>query len=91
MKNMTQKILEYTAIFEPAEEGGYIARVPAIPGCITEGDSFEETSKNIKDAVIGCLDVLKEEDQEIPQEKPETVITKISITNPIYRFKNGFV
>jgi hypothetical protein len=33
---------EYTVIFEPAEEGGYVVTVPALPGLHTEGDTFEE-------------------------------------------------
>lgn len=57
MKNLTKKILEYTAIFEPAEEGGYVVSVPAIPGCATQGETFEEAAVNIKDAIQGCLAV----------------------------------
>lgn len=82
MKNLTKKILEYTAIFEPAEEGGYVVSVPAIPGCVTQGETFEEAVTNIKDAMQGCLAVLKEEGEDIPQEKSDIVITKISIANP---------
>jgi len=42
-------------------EGGYSAEVPAIPGCITEGDSFEELLQNLYDAVEGCLAVAAED------------------------------
>lgn len=49
------KILRYTAIFEPAEEGGYTVIVPALPGCITEGDTFEEAMRMAKDAINGYL------------------------------------
>ena len=45
------------AIIHPAEEGGYWAEVPTIPGCITEGDSIEEVIANLKDAIEGWLDV----------------------------------
>jgi predicted RNase H-like HicB family nuclease len=45
------------AIIHPAEEGGYWAEVPALPGCITEGDSIEEVMANLKDAIEGWLDV----------------------------------
>ena len=45
------------AIIHPAEEGGYWAEVPALPGCITEGDSMEEVMANLKDAIKGWLDV----------------------------------
>ena len=82
-KNLKQKILEYTAIFEPAEEGGYVVSVPALPGCSTQGNTFEEAVVNIKDAVEGYLAVLKEEGEEIPQPQSDVVITKISIANPI--------
>ena len=40
-----------------AEEGGYWAEVPAIPGCATQGDTFEELLQNIYEAVEGCLQV----------------------------------
>ncbi len=45
------------AIIHPAEEGGYWAEVPALPGCINEGDSMEEVMANLKDAIEGWLDV----------------------------------
>ena len=40
-----------------AEEGGFWAEVPAIPGCATQGDSFEELLTNLYDAIEGCLSV----------------------------------
>ena len=40
-----------------AEEGGYWAEVPSIPGCATEADTFEEPLKNLYEAVEGCLSV----------------------------------
>jgi len=39
------------AVFEPAEEGGFTVYVPLLPGCISEGDTFEEAVENIKEAV----------------------------------------
>ncbi len=44
-------------IVHEAEEGGYWAEVPSIPGCATEGDTFEELLSNIYEAVEGCLSV----------------------------------
>lgn len=38
-------------VLEPAEEGGYTVYVPSLPGCISEGDTFDEAAKNIKDAI----------------------------------------
>lgn len=79
MSKVTKNILEYTVVFEPAEEGGYIASVPAIPGCRTEGDTFEKTVTNVKDAIKGCVEVLKEEGLEVPTEMPEVVISKVAV------------
>lgn len=49
--------MKLKVIVHEAEEGGYWAEVPAIPGCATQGDTFEELLKNIYDAVEGCLSV----------------------------------
>jgi predicted RNase H-like HicB family nuclease len=49
--------LKIKAVIHPAEEGGYWAEVPALPGCITEGDTMEEVMANLKDAIEGWLDV----------------------------------
>ena len=38
-------------VFEPSDEGGYTAHVPALPGCISEGDSLHEARKNIREAI----------------------------------------
>jgi predicted RNase H-like HicB family nuclease len=45
------------AIVHTAEEGGYWAEIPAIPGCVTQGDSLEELLLNIYEAVEACLSV----------------------------------
>ena len=81
-EKLEKKILKYTVIFEPAEEGGYVVSVPALPGCVTEGDTFEEAVDMIKDAIEGYLYVLKKEDQEIPKEIDDVVVTKISVFDP---------
>lgn len=44
-------------IVHEAEEGGYWAEVPAIPGCATQGETFEEMLGNLYEAVEGCLSV----------------------------------
>ncbi len=49
--------MKIRAIIHPAEEGGYWAEVPALPGCITEGDTMDEVMANLKDAIEGWLDV----------------------------------
>ena len=49
--------MKIKVVVHNAEEGGYWAEVPAIPGCATEGDTFEELLRNLYEAVEGCLSV----------------------------------
>jgi predicted RNase H-like HicB family nuclease len=49
--------LKIKIIIHEAEEGGYWAEVPAIPGCATEGETFEELLQNLYEAIEGCLSV----------------------------------
>ena len=49
--------MKLKVVVHEAEEGGYWAEVPAIPGCATQGDSFEELLQNLYEAVEGCLSV----------------------------------
>jgi len=49
--------LKIKIIIHEAEEGGYWAEVPAIPGCATQGETFEELLQNLYEAIEGCLSV----------------------------------
>ena len=71
MKNtILHKVYEYIAVFEPDKKmGGFTATIPALPGCISEGDSFEEAVSNIKEAASLYLDVMHENKEEIPPKK----------------------
>ena len=49
--------MKIKVVVHEAEEGGFWAEVPAIPGCATQGETFEELLKNLYEAVEGCLSV----------------------------------
>jgi predicted RNase H-like HicB family nuclease len=55
--------MKLKVIIHSAEEGGYWAEVPAIPGCATQGDTYEELLTNIYEAVEACLSVELEDIQ----------------------------
>ena len=78
---MQSKILRFTVVFEKAEEGGYIARVPLLPGCITQGETFEEAERMAKDAIKAYCASLKKHKEPIPREGPE-IIESISVPVP---------
>jgi predicted RNase H-like HicB family nuclease len=48
-------------IVHKAEEGGFWAEVPSIPGCATQGETMEEVETNVREAIEGCLSVNVEE------------------------------
>lgn len=62
-------------MLEPSDEGGYTVFVPALPGCISEGDTKEEALKNIREAIELYLEPV-EDDKSF---SPDTEEIEISI------------
>lgn len=48
-------------VLEPSDEGGYTVTVPALPGCISEGDTREDALKNIREAIQLYLEPIEED------------------------------
>jgi len=62
MKNQKhKKILEYTAVFQEEKEGGYSVWVPELPGCASQGETFDEALVNIREAIQLYLEETKKE------------------------------
>lgn len=56
-----EKILNYTVLFEPAEEGGYIVRIPAPDDLVTQGETLEEARAMAADAIrVYCESLIKD-------------------------------
>jgi len=70
--------MEYTVILHQAEEGGYWVEVPALPGCYSQGETVEQTMRNVKEAIESHLEALREGKEEIPAEE-ELVIGRVKI------------
>jgi len=60
--------MKLKAIVHKAEDGGYWAEVPAIPGCATQGETTEELIENLQEAIQGCLDIEIEPPVEFPND-----------------------
>lgn len=69
MKKLSDKKISYSVIYEEAPEGGYVAFVPTLPGCHTQGETIEETEKNIQEAIELYLESLENHGEEIPKER----------------------
>lgn len=64
-------MLTYTVKLESQKEGGYTVTAPALPGCISEGDTLEEALRNIKDAIEGYLFIMAKHKRRVPIEVSE--------------------
>ncbi|HEY1645063.1 MAG TPA: type II toxin-antitoxin system HicB family antitoxin [Candidatus Saccharimonadales bacterium] len=58
----------YTVIYEEDPEGGFVASVPSLPGCYSQGDTLEEAQGNITEAIELYLETLHDEQHEAPEE-----------------------
>ena len=63
----TKNLSQYEAVFMPQEEGGYTVEVPDLPGCVSEGDTFEDARKNIQEAIDLYIETLDERNKPIPE------------------------
>lgn len=61
--------MKLKVIVHEAEEGGYWAEVPSVPGCATQGETFDELLGNIYEAVEGCLSVDLKDVKVTPKDK----------------------
>lgn len=66
--------MKVKVVIHEAEEGGFWAEVPAIPGCATQGDTFEELLTNLYEAVEGCLSVSVQPPQQTGSDRVMDII-----------------
>jgi len=67
--------MKLKVVIHQAEEGGYWAEIPVIPGCATQGETFSELLNNIYEAVEGCLSV----DIQDIEVSPEDQVMEIAV------------
>ena len=71
---MKKRILEYTTVFQEEKEGGFSVWVPDLPGCASQGESFEDALKNIKEAIELYLEDSNETFQDMNEFKKQLVV-----------------
>ncbi|MBU1137256.1 type II toxin-antitoxin system HicB family antitoxin [Patescibacteria group bacterium] len=79
MAKKHKTILEYPAIFNKAEEGGYDVSFPDFPGCVTFGKNFEQAEEKAKELLELWIEELKENKQKIPMPKSRPIINEIPV------------
>lgn len=79
-KTLKRKVYQYTAVFEPDEEsGGYTVTIPSLPGCISEGGTFEEALRNIQEAASLYLEVMRRRKEGIIREGKGVIVAPVQV------------
>lgn len=74
------KVYQYTAVFESDKKaGGFTVTIPSLPGCISEGDTFEEALKNIEEAAGLYLETMKKDKNIIPKQELGIVVAPVQV------------
>jgi len=55
------------------DDGGYVVTVPALPGCVTEGDTYEEALQNAREAIALYLEYMQDKGEQIDTVPPATI------------------
>ena len=66
--------MKYRVLIEPDEDGVFVAEVPSLPGCITQGQTREEALENVKEAIAAYLESLQKHDEPIPPAITEELV-----------------
>ena len=70
---------KFKVVFEQEPDGGYSVHVPALPGCASQGDSFEEALRNIREAIELFLWSLKDDGLPVPEGDYEVLVRDIEV------------
>lgn len=70
---------KFRVIFEAEEEGGYSVHVPALPGCVSQGETKEEALRNIREAIELYVESLKEDGLPVPESEPEVIMEDVGV------------
>jgi len=74
--------LPYTMIMKPSLEGGFVAKINELPGCLTQGETKAETLEMIEDAKAAWIDIALQDGEEIPEPTNEEFSGKFNIRIP---------
>jgi predicted RNase H-like HicB family nuclease len=66
--------VKFRVTIEPDEDGIFVAQCPALPGCISQGKTYDEAMTNIRDAIQGYLESLKKHGEAIPSPITEAIV-----------------
>jgi antitoxin HicB len=79
-KTLRHGVRQYTAVFESDPDvGGYTVTIPDLPGCISEGNTFEAALKNIQEAASLYLEVMTENGRKFEDRNRNVIIAPVEV------------
>jgi len=69
MSKIKTQILNYTVHIKPSEDGGFDVSVPALSGCLTQGDTYEEAISMARECIHGFIEALRKQGLPVPKER----------------------
>jgi predicted RNase H-like HicB family nuclease len=66
--------MKYRVLVEQDEDGYFVAEVPSLPGCVSQGDTREDALMNVREAIAGYLESLEEHEEPIPPSINEEIV-----------------
>jgi antitoxin HicB len=70
----------YSIVLDPdPDEGGYTVTVPALPGCVTEGNSVEECMANAREAIALYIEELAAQGRPVPEEREHPQVVQVTV------------
>lgn len=70
----------YTVLLIPdTDEGGFVVKVPALPGCVTQGETFEEAVENAKDVIEVWIEAAQAAGESVPEEVEPPHLVSVSV------------
>ena len=82
MSKTKTQILNYTVHIEPSLDGGFDVSVPALPGCLTQGDTYEEAISMARECIQGFIEALRKQGLPVPKEHV-SLVQRLKLVLPI--------
>ena len=64
-------------VLSHGEDGYWVAECPSLPGCVSQGKTRDAALANIKEAIVGYIEALKDDDLPVPEERFETIVVAV--------------
>ena len=71
-------MVKYKVVLERAEEGGFVVTCPAVPGTVSQGDTYEEAVANVKEAIELALECYREDGVPLPEDV-EVILEEVEV------------